>query len=97
MPQQANNIPVALGEVPVEMKKKGLQFPTNWLNTHLWHVAQFEARCKPIYRPNDPWVEGANLLSLLIEQHNRGQKKQQHQKKTLSAHQPPTTKQPVAI
>lgn len=24
---------------------KRLQFPTTWLNTHLWHVAKFEARC----------------------------------------------------
>lgn len=40
-----------------------------------WHEAQFEARRKPIYRPNDPWVQGANLLSLLIEPRNRGEKK----------------------
>lgn len=40
---------------------------------------------QPIYCPNDPWVYGANLLSLLIERQNRGEKKKR------SAHQPPPT------
>lgn len=64
-----------------------LQFP------HLWHVAQFEARCKPIYRPNDPWVEGANLLSLLIEQQNsiKTTATTKTKKKHWVPHQPPPT------